>query len=99
MKHLISAIVLTMLLAGCCGSPPSRSQDNLLQEDSASIEQVCLEAGGTYLAEHNECEDISQEACTAMEGAFDACGSSCRHQPADAVCTAQCVLLCTFDEP
>jgi nitrogen fixation-related uncharacterized protein len=61
-----------------------------------TTEQACLGAGGTYISEHNECEFISAASCEEMGGAFDECGSSCRHEPADTMCTANCVPLCTF---
>jgi hypothetical protein len=66
--------------------------------DEAAIEQACVDAGGVYIAEHVECELISEAACADMGGTFDECASACRHEPEDVVCTANCVPLCTFDE-
>ena len=69
------------------GPPPSDSEAN---------EQACLDAGGTYIAEHNECENISAAACEERGGTFDECASACRHMPTDTMCTAQCVPVCSF---
>ena len=88
MKKLVFVIVLVMLLAACGRSP---------EVDSEAVEEACLEAGGIYVAEHVECEQISEQTCTDMEGTFDECGSPCRHEPEDVVCAAMCVPLCTFD--
>jgi hypothetical protein len=88
MKKLVSVVLLVLLLAACGSSS---------EVDPAEIEEACLEAGGIYVAEHVECEQISEQTCTDMGGEFDECGSPCRHEPEDVVCAAMCVPLCTFD--
>jgi hypothetical protein len=91
MKKLLLIFVFLFLFAACSNS---QSDD---ASDSAAIEQACVEEGGTFLAEFNECENISEAVCTDLGGLYDECGSSCRHEPADAICTMQCVELCAFD--
>ena len=88
MKKLVLVTVLLVLLTACGGSA---------EVDSAAVEQACLEEGGIYVAEHVECEQISEQACTDMGGTFDACGSPCRHEPEGVICAAVCVPLCSFD--
>jgi hypothetical protein len=88
MKKLVSVVLLVLLLAACGSSS---------EVDPAEIAEACLEAGGIYVAEHVECEQISEQTCTDMGGEFDECGSPCRHEPEDVVCAAMCVPLCTFD--
>ena len=88
MNKLVLVVVLVLLLAACGGSS---------KVDPAEVEQACLEAGGIFVEEHVECEQISEAACTAMGGIFDECGSSCRHEPEDVICAMVCVPLCTFD--
>lgn len=66
-------------------------------EEEQSMAQVsCLENGGTWVPEHNECEGISQQQCTLLEGTFDECASQCRHEPEGTVCTEVCVQVCSF---
>jgi hypothetical protein len=96
MKKLIPVLLLALLLVACGRSEPDESRGITLEE-SMALEQACSEANGKFLAEHNECEDISEEACKEMEGTFDECASSCRHEPADAVCVMVCVPLCSFE--
>ena len=88
MNKLVLVVVLVLLLAACGGSS---------KVDPAEVEQACLEAGGIFVEEHVECEQISEATCTDMGGIFDECGSSCRHEPEDVICAMVCVPLCTFD--
>jgi hypothetical protein len=88
MKKLAFVTVFVLLLAACGGDA---------KVNPAEVEEACLEAGGTYVEEHVECEQISEAACSDMGGTFDECGSSCRHEPEDVVCAMVCVPLCTFD--
>jgi hypothetical protein len=80
--------VLVLLLATCGSSS---------DVDPAEVEEACLEAGGIYVEEHVECEQVSEQTCTDMGGTFDECGSPCRHEPEDVACAAMCVPLCTFE--
>lgn len=75
-------VFLTIILAAC---------------GSGVSEQDCVDAGGTWLADYNECEDISEAACTELDGTYDPCASACRHEPEGTVCTQQCVLVCSFE--
>jgi hypothetical protein len=94
MKKVILVLFFSLFLAACSGSESDEAPDEV---DSAEIEQACVDEGGIFIAEHNECEDISEDACTELGGAYDSCASACRHEPADTICTAQCVLVCSFD--
>jgi hypothetical protein len=94
MKESVLVIALAVLLAAC-NNP--LAPDTPSEVDSAAIEEACLQAGGTFVAEHIECEQISEGACTDMGGVFDECGSPCRHEPEDVICAAMCVPVCSFD--
>lgn len=59
-------------------------------------EKACESAGGEWLAEHNECEYISEENCTETGGEFDECESACRHDPDAEMCTQECVPVCKY---
>ncbi len=54
----------------------------------------CTETGGAWVAEHNECEYVSQEWCEQQGGRYSECESACRHNPAAEICTMQCVVVC-----
>jgi hypothetical protein len=89
MKKLVFLILVLVVLSAACGSSS--------EVDPAEVEKACTEAGGMYVAEHVECENISEQTCTDMGGTFDECASPCRHEPEDVVCVTMCVPLCTFD--
>lgn len=74
------------------------STDNTSQPGSStnSLADSCVMAGGNWLAEHQECEYISDNWCQKNEGMFETCASACRHQPEAQVCTMQCVPVCKF---
>lgn len=63
------------------------------------LQITCETAGGTWLAEYNECENINDELCTSLSGEFNECGSACRHADSDepVPCTLQCVQFCSFN--
>ena len=63
---------------------------------SLDIASRCTVFGGQWLPEFNECEFISEEQCSEMNGAFKECESACRHDPDAEICTLQCVLVCQF---
>ena len=91
MKKLFLIFAFVFLLAACGGSGTTE------EIDFAEVEQVCLDEGGLFLSEFNECENISEATCTDLGGTFDACGSACRHEPDDVVCTQQCIQVCSFE--
>lgn len=95
---LVIAIIglIAVLILVISSDSDDESQAAPSATETVTTEQACLAAGGTYLSEHNECEFISAASCEEMGGAFDECGSSCRHEPTDAICTAQCVPLCSL---
>ena len=61
-----------------------------------SPEVQCQNYNGTWLPEFNECEGISEEHCTTMNGNFNECESACRHMPESEMCTLQCVQVCVI---
>ena len=89
MKKILLILVIGMLLVACGGS----DSDVDLEE----AEQTCVDEGGTWVEEFNECEYISEDTCTDLGGTFDECASACRHEEGDVICTANCVPLCTFE--
>jgi hypothetical protein len=89
-KYLILVVVFGVMV-GACTSPAAPKA-----ADSVALEKACTAASGKYLALFNECENVSRAACTTMGGTFDGCASACRHAPEAAICTAQCVPVCSF---
>lgn len=63
-----------------------------------TIEQLCLDNGGTWLQEPQECENIGKDTCENLGGDFNECASACRNDPEAEICTMQCVLVCEFNE-
>ena len=61
-----------------------------------SPKSQCENFEGTWLQNFNECEGISEEQCSSMNGIFNECESACRHMPEAEMCTMQCVLVCVI---
>ena len=62
------------------------------------LKAACESNDGTWVAEHNECEFISEELCTTLGGSFDECASACRHiDDSQVACMMMCVPLCSFN--
>jgi hypothetical protein len=61
-----------------------------------SPQSLCQKYGGNWLEEFNECESISLEQCSIMNGTFKECESACRHIPDAEICTKQCVQVCVI---
>ena len=59
-----------------------------------SAQSQCTERGGTYSIIHNECEDISREACFDLGGVWNGCASPCRHSPDAEICIESCDVVC-----
>ena len=84
--RLTFVLVTAGLLIACAG-------DESALGDNPS--EACMAIGGTWLAEHLECETGEQAWCEAREGSFNPCASACRHSDSE-VCIAMCVPLCRF---
>jgi hypothetical protein len=59
-----------------------------------SPQSQCQMYSGNWLQEFNECEFISSQQCSYMNGTFKECESACRHDPDAQICTKQCVPVC-----
>lgn len=88
LKFYVSATLLcaAVTLSGCKDDMPVIVQERL--------EKSCIEGGGKFLSEHNECEIEDIAWCDANNGTFDHCESFCRHQNRDAPCIMVCVAVC-----
>ena len=92
MKNLVLVVVFGVLISACV-APPDATPRPI---DNTAMENACVDAGGKYLAQFNECENISEASCTTMGGTYEGCASACRHLPEAVMCTAQCVPVCSF---
>lgn len=63
-----------------------------------SPESRCNNHGGNWLEEFSECEFISAEQCSEMNGMYKECESACRHMPDAEVCIAMCVPVCVIPQ-
>ncbi|MBU0976203.1 MAG: TMEM43 family protein [Patescibacteria group bacterium] len=70
--------------------------EGVAQKDYKSI---CESAGGTWLAQYNECEGIGKTICGSNDGEYKMCESPCRHNPVMENCTDVCVEVCTIVNP
>lgn len=77
----------------------SFEDDNTLIEPEPDLDlaQSCQDAGGSWLAEFNECEHVGGMWCSNNGGIFNDCASACRNNPEAEFCTQQCVLVCSFN--
>jgi zinc transport system substrate-binding protein len=66
--------------------------------EHSELEEKCEEAGGNWLEEFGECENIESAKCSELGGEFDGCASPCRHQEDAEVCAQVCVEVCRLDE-
>ncbi len=85
--RLIAAFLLAGLLTACSDRGPELAE---------GPGDACVAAGGTWLAEHNECEIGDQAWCESQGGTFEECASPCRHSEGVAACVAMCQPLCKF---
>lgn len=81
------AVFSLSFLAGCA----------VTQEPPASRILACQADQGNWLEEHQECEFMSEQSCSALGGKFDACASGCRHDSEAMVCVLMCVPVCSFE--
>lgn len=79
---------------GACTTEPVPSEPVPSEPD---LGELCVQNGGTWLEEFNECEGISEQACTELGGTFNDCASACRNNPEAEFCTLQCVAVCEFE--
>ncbi len=56
----------------------------------------CLESGGKWLEEYQECEYMRPDTCKALGGEYNGCASACRHNPEPGMCIRMCVQVCSF---
>jgi len=66
-------------------------------QQTISLNQLCADAGGTWLRDFKECENVSRKWCENQGGVFDECASACRHTNSE-ICTMQCIGVCVFQE-
>ncbi len=88
---------LRQLEAHTHGEEEGEEEEEHSPEELAEIKIRCEAEGGTWLAEFEECEDISQDQCQELGGKFDSCASACRHDPDSEVCIEACVRVCRLD--
>ncbi len=68
-------------------------------EEKQDIESICIDLGGNWVSDYNECEYINKTSCDELDGSFIECGSACRNDPEATICTMQCVPVCSLLEP
>lgn len=99
MKKIIFMLIALLAFAGCAPQEetPLNVDINGTVPSGSSNQELCVNYGGTWIDEANECEGISARYCQEIGGEFIECGSACRHNADAEVCTLQCVQYCTFE--
>ena len=67
---------------------------NESSQPSSSAAEKCKEKGGTWLEEYHECEGITAQQCSEMNGEYNSCASVCRHDPPGGDCIQVCIQVC-----
>lgn len=70
--------------------------DSVVSEESPALRDACAFAGGNWLDDFSQCENVDKEWCEFNGGTFSECGSACRNNPEAEICTLQCVQFCQF---
>ncbi len=66
-------------------------------EEHSKLKEKCEEAGGVWLEDYKECEDIDSQSCIDIGGEYDSCSSACRHDEDAETCVLLCVEVCEFN--
>jgi len=69
-----------------------------LATDQEGLAQSCQKNSGAWLADYQECENVTKEWCENSSGIFFECESACRHNPQAEICTLQCIPVCKFGQ-
>lgn len=92
--------LLSIFVVGCAQQVidnDDTSPINGTVPSGSNNQELCVQAGGVWIAEANECENISEQFCQEIGGEYNECGSACRNQPDAEICTLQCVAYCSFN--
>lgn len=60
-------------------------------------EEICIQNKGKWLADSNECENITEAVCRKMDGKYTECASPCRNNSSASACIQRCVKVCMID--
>lgn len=88
LKFLVCATLMStaVTLSGCEDDKSAIAQESLASS--------CIENGGKFLSDYNECEIEDKAWCETNNGIFDGCQSFCRHKSREAPCIMMCVSVC-----
>jgi hypothetical protein len=93
---LLTSVTLISLISVSKIQPPSQPTEPtpLSGERTISTESKCKILGGVWLENWGECENITEDQCTELDGTYANCESACRHDPTAEVCIEICVAVC-----
>lgn len=94
MKLFVLLFVVMLLVTGCSlfGEIPEFGTEDFFQY----VGKQCEKQDGNWLADHQECEGITQEWCENFNGRFYQCSDACRHFTVQVQCKHPCVSLCEW---
>ena len=95
-NFLIILLAVVVILAGFLivnfGVIDGDKQNGVISQ----MGEKCIDAGGVWVVDFEECEGVSQEWCDSQGGDFFECESACRHDPNAEMCIEVCVAVCKF---
>lgn len=97
----IALVVVVSIVLGIIGFIVGNKIQNSISMapvDLLDISSKCIGAGGTWVGESQECENISEPLCRSFLGDFDACASPCRNIAGEVMCIQSCVQVCAFNK-
>lgn len=71
-------------------------EDDMEEDENDNVSTLCENEGGTYYQDYNECENISENTCEALDGTYEPCASACRHDGEAEICVTVCVEVCSL---
>jgi len=97
-NFLIMLLAVVVILAGFLivnFGVFTRNEEGVVNNE---IGELCVDDGGIWLTDFDECEGLSQEWCDSKGGNFYECESACRHDSSAKVCIEMCIPVCKFGE-
>ena len=98
-RNILIILVVTTLLAivGFVLLSSNNTPVQMNVEEKSDISTLCQNAGGKWLENTMECENVDQNFCRENNGNYNDCASACRHSTdPEVVCTTECIRICTF---
>lgn len=94
MKKIMLVILLIIALVAIVGCS---EEDKDPLPINPPLTPSCVDIGGEWHPEYNECLNVGKSNCESIGGTFDECASACRNDPEAEACIMMCVPVCTIN--